>query len=137
MKIMRVIPTIQNNRTQNQTAFGAKFTPKSKVVLDNLANSLGAKEYATFLKAIDASTGEIAQVVSKAGEHPIIHLHHLNSSGAQPAGYRAYISHLKTNLPSFTFDGTYTGEGLLTYFLKNVKTQSKLVAEELNEVSAR
>ncbi len=53
----------------------------------------------------------------------------------QPAGFRAYISHPETNLPSFTFDGQYTKKDLTNYFLTNAETQSKLVAGELDEVS--
>ena len=62
MKIMRVIPTIQNNRTQNQTAFGAVFTEASNPIVKDVLQ-LPLQE----LKIIK-------NIVSKQGKHPIIHL---------------------------------------------------------------
>ena len=138
MNIMPVIPTVnnKNSRPQSKQAFGATFTPESKIVLDKIAQSLPEKVRADFLQAIKPITGEIARIMSKKGIEPTIDLHHLGKSLSQPEGFRAYIDHPKTNLPSFTFDSTYAPEDLANV-LPNIKKQATFVADELDAVMNR
>ena len=133
MKIMPVIPTVNNNnnRPQRQQAFGAIFARGSGEVLTKLLGHLPENAKSSFLNKINPETGDFVQMVSKSGQHPIVHLTH--NSNRIP-NYTIKVMHPNfinkvTNRGDYTNDPN-TVSNILGWVEEHVNAFIKIMNEE-------